>query len=162
MKHYCIWYQLTWIRRYIPKKCAKRLNWQCCSGGSTKTAPRIFIFSIAMGADYLFELRNIEIWAPAFFKHSISSVATVFNFCFLLWTLFCWGPFTNFPFFYSEKKIRKFLIQEVLKLWARRMWLALEVIIDKSGGERLLWSRNRDFDWFLAGWQNNNKKMGQL
>ena len=110
-----------------------------------------------MGADYLFELRNIEIWAPAFFKHSISSVATVFNFCFLLWTLFCWGPFTNFPFFYSEKKIRKFLIQEVLKLWARRMWLALEVIIDKSGGERFLWSRNWDFDWFLAPWQKWKK-----
>jgi hypothetical protein len=26
------------------------LNWQCCSGGSYKTAPRIFIFLIAMDA----------------------------------------------------------------------------------------------------------------
>ena len=53
------------------------LNWQCCSAGSSKTAPKILIFSIAMGADYLFGVKNIEIWAPAFFKHNNSSVATV-------------------------------------------------------------------------------------
>jgi hypothetical protein len=40
-------------------------------------APRILIFSIAMGADYSFEVKNIEIWVPAFFKHNNSSVATV-------------------------------------------------------------------------------------
>ena len=27
------------------------LNWQCCLAGSSQTAPRILIFSIAMGAD---------------------------------------------------------------------------------------------------------------
>ena len=30
-----------------------------------------------MGADYSFEVKNIEIWVPAFFKHDNSSVATV-------------------------------------------------------------------------------------
>ena len=30
-----------------------------------------------MGADYSFEVKNIEIWVPAFFKHKNSSVATV-------------------------------------------------------------------------------------
>ena len=30
------------------------LNWQCCLAGSSKTAPRILIFSMAMGADYSF------------------------------------------------------------------------------------------------------------
>ena len=30
-----------------------------------------------MGADYSFEVKNIEIWVPAFFKHNNSSVATV-------------------------------------------------------------------------------------
>ena len=35
------------------------------------------IFSIAMGADYSFEVKNIEIWVPAFFKHNNSYVATV-------------------------------------------------------------------------------------
>ncbi len=30
-----------------------------------------------MGADYSFEVKNIEIWAPAFFKHNNSFVATV-------------------------------------------------------------------------------------
>ena len=51
---------------------------QCCLDGSSKMAPRILIVSIAMGADYSFEVKNIEIWAPAFFKHNNSSVATVY------------------------------------------------------------------------------------
>jgi hypothetical protein len=36
------------------------LDWQCCLAGSSKTAPRILIFSIAMGADYSFEPNSIE------------------------------------------------------------------------------------------------------
>jgi hypothetical protein len=36
------------------------LDRQCCLAGSSKTAPRILIFSIAMGADYSFELNFIE------------------------------------------------------------------------------------------------------
>ena len=32
-----------------------------------------------MGADYSFEVKNIEIWLPAFFKRNNSSVATVLN-----------------------------------------------------------------------------------
>ena len=44
---------------------------------SFKLDPRIFIFSIGLGADYSFEVKNIEIWVPAFFKHNNSSVATV-------------------------------------------------------------------------------------
>ena len=51
------------------------LDWQCCSACSSKTAPRNLIFSIAMGADYSFEVKNIEIYVPAFFKHNDSSVA---------------------------------------------------------------------------------------
>ena len=42
-----------------------------------KTAPRILIFSNAMGAEYSFEVKNIEIQVPAFFQHNNSSVATV-------------------------------------------------------------------------------------
>ena len=49
------------------------LDWQCCLDGSSKTATRILIVSIAMGADYSFEVKNIEIWAPVFFKHNNSS-----------------------------------------------------------------------------------------
>ena len=30
-----------------------------------------------MGADYSFEVKNIEIWVPAFFKHNNSYVATM-------------------------------------------------------------------------------------
>ena len=39
--------------------------------------PRILIFSIAMGANYLFEVKNNEIWAPAFFKHNDLFIDTV-------------------------------------------------------------------------------------
>ena len=45
-------------------------NWQCSLAGSSKTAPRILIFSIAMGADYSFELNSIETYAPQFFGHN--------------------------------------------------------------------------------------------
>ena len=54
------------------------LNWQCCLAGSSKTAPRILIFSITIGADYSYEMKNSEIWAPAFFKHNNSFIATVY------------------------------------------------------------------------------------
>ena len=36
------------------------------------------IFSIAMGADYSFEVKTIEIWVPAFFKRKNSSVVSVY------------------------------------------------------------------------------------
>ena len=35
------------------------LNWQCSLAGSSKTAPTILIFSLAMGAYYSFELISI-------------------------------------------------------------------------------------------------------
>ena len=54
------------------------LNWQCCLAGSSKTTPRILIFSIAIDANYSYEVKNSEIWEPAFFKHNNSFIATVF------------------------------------------------------------------------------------
>ena len=43
------------------------LNWQYCVAGSSKMAPRIFIFLMAMGkAEYSFELISIETYAPQF------------------------------------------------------------------------------------------------
>ena len=42
------------------------LYWQCCLAGSSKTAPRILIFSIAMGADYSFYVKSIATYAPTF------------------------------------------------------------------------------------------------
>ena len=42
------------------------LNWQCCLAGSSKTAPRILIFSMAMDADYTFGLISIKTCAPQF------------------------------------------------------------------------------------------------
>ena len=37
------------------------LDWQCYLAGSSKTAPRILIFSIAISADYSYEMKNSEI-----------------------------------------------------------------------------------------------------
>jgi hypothetical protein len=45
-------------------------SWQCCLAGSSKIAPGILIFSMAMGADYLFELISIEIYVPQFNGHN--------------------------------------------------------------------------------------------
>ena len=47
--------------------------------GSSKTAPRILIFSNAMVADYSLDMKNIYIWALAFFKHNNSFIATVIS-----------------------------------------------------------------------------------
>ena len=35
------------------------LNWQCCLAGSSKTAPRILIFSTVMGAKPSFYMKSI-------------------------------------------------------------------------------------------------------
>ena len=43
------------------------LDWQCCLAGSSQRAPRILIFSIAMGADYSFHVKTIETHARTFF-----------------------------------------------------------------------------------------------
>jgi len=52
------------------KNGPNRLNWQCCLAGSSKTAPTILIFSIAMGADYSLELISIVHCVPQFFVHN--------------------------------------------------------------------------------------------
>ena len=51
-------------------------NQQCCLAGSSKTAPRIFIFSIAMDADYTFYVKSIETHAHAFLPLNISAVGS--------------------------------------------------------------------------------------
>ena len=42
------------IQPIWPIFAVNRLNWQCCLAVSSKTAPRILTYAIAMGADYLF------------------------------------------------------------------------------------------------------------
>ena len=39
--------------------------------------PEILIFPIAMVANYSFDVKNIDIWAHAFFKHNNSFIDTV-------------------------------------------------------------------------------------
>ena len=54
-----------------------RLNWQCCLACSSKTASRILIFSIAMGADYSIELISIENYVPQFIGHDNIFIGSV-------------------------------------------------------------------------------------
>ena len=53
------------------------LDWQCCLTGSSKTAPRIFIFSIVLGAEYLSYVKSIETHARAFLPLNISAISSV-------------------------------------------------------------------------------------
>ena len=59
-------------------------NWQCCLAGSSKTAPRIFIFSNVLGAKNLSYVKSIETHARAFLTLNILSIGTVAQYtCFL-------------------------------------------------------------------------------
>ena len=58
------------------------LNWQCCLAGNSQRAPRILIFSIAMGAGYLFYMKSIETHARAFLALIILAIGTVNGFIF--------------------------------------------------------------------------------
>jgi hypothetical protein len=53
------------------------LDWQCYLAGSFKTAPRIFIFSIVLGAEYLSYVISIGTHARAFLTLNILSIGTV-------------------------------------------------------------------------------------
>ena len=55
-------------------------NWQCCLARTSKTAPRILIFSIAMGADYSFYVKSVATCAPIFFGYIIAVLASAFNY----------------------------------------------------------------------------------
>ena len=46
------------------------LDWQYCFADNFETAPKILIFSIAVGADYSFELISIETYSPQFIGHN--------------------------------------------------------------------------------------------
>ena len=65
------------IQPIYGKNWPNGLNWQCWLAGSSKTAPRILISSIAMGADYSFELISIETNALRFIGHNNSFLSGV-------------------------------------------------------------------------------------
>ena len=81
------------------------LNWQCCLAGSSKTAPRILIFSIAMGADYSFKLIFIVHWVPQFIGHNKIFLCSVM--CLLPGLLF---PMSKDPLLYGSlpRKLTRF------------------------------------------------------
>ena len=54
------------IQPIWPIFAVNRLNWQCCLAGTSKTDPRILIFSIPMGADYSFYVKFIATFALTF------------------------------------------------------------------------------------------------
>ena len=67
------------------------LEWQCYLAGSSRTAPGILIFSIAIGVNRSYEMKSSEIYAPAFFKHFSSFIVTV-NSSSLSLVMFSYNP----------------------------------------------------------------------
>ena len=55
-----------------------------------------FSYNEGLGAEYSFEVKNIEIWVPTFFKHNNSSVATVSQYLNFK-TLLLFAPYTANP-----------------------------------------------------------------
>ena len=55
------------------------LNWQCYLAGSSKTAPRILIFSIVIGANYSFDIKSGFSIAPAFSLYNNFDIASVYT-----------------------------------------------------------------------------------
>ena len=53
------------------------LDWQRCLAGSSETAPRIFIFSIFLGAECLPYVKSVATFALTIFGYIISVLASV-------------------------------------------------------------------------------------
>ena len=70
---------------------------QCCLAGSSKTTPRILFFSIAMGAEYLTDVKSIATFALKFFGYIILVLASVISDWFLVAILV--------PFFQQDRSI---------------------------------------------------------
>ena len=56
---------------------AKEHYWIGSAVGSSETAPRIFIYLIVLGAEYLSFAKSIATYAPTFFGYIISFLASV-------------------------------------------------------------------------------------
>ena len=61
---------------FWPISLANGLDWQCCSAGSSKMAPRSLVLLFAMDADSSFELNTIE---PHIFGHINLFLVSVYS-----------------------------------------------------------------------------------
>ena len=66
---------------HLPKNWAIWAELAVLLAGSSKMAPRILIFSIAVVADYLFYVKSIATYAPTFFGYNHSIIAIVGHLC---------------------------------------------------------------------------------
>jgi hypothetical protein len=71
------WVKSIQTAGYNGARAVNGLDCQCCLAGSSKTAPRIFIFSIVLGAEYLSYVKSIETHARTFLTLNILSIGTV-------------------------------------------------------------------------------------
>ena len=60
----CTSYIALSIQPILPNFLVNGPNWQCCLAGGSRTAPKILIFSTAMGAEYLFYMKFIATYKP--------------------------------------------------------------------------------------------------
>ena len=65
------------IQPILPDFLVNGPNWQSCLAGSSKTALRILIFSIVLGAKYSFYVKAIATYASQCFGYNNSVLAVV-------------------------------------------------------------------------------------
>ena len=97
------------------------LDWQCCLAGTSNTAPRIFILSIVLDAEYLSYVKFIATFALTFFGYIISvlvsgcdAVKSFFSACLLSHRL-SRGPFTCLSGRHSQSVSDYILVSPHLK-----------------------------------------------
>ena len=114
-------------------------NWQCCLAGNTKTAPRILIFSIAVGADYSFYMKTHRLRTPgeeiAFTEQpKIHSHSQIFSYG---RSIFCLPHRPKFPDFFDlclhwvsvvREENHAFLYVDVF-MWPK-MWICITEFVN--------------------------------
>ena len=100
---------------------ANGLDWQCCLAGSFQRAPRIFIFSIVLGAECLLYLKSIETHARAFSRLISDGISGVRNDYSMPWEGLKLKFLRNLKSYLLEKSWQKTIAQEctvsILVVW---------------------------------------------
>ena len=140
------------------------LDWQCCLAGSSKTAPRILIFSIAMDAGYSFYVKTIETHARTFLPLNISAIGTVISFHLQYCYEFCLVADTDDLWKFMSKS-SGIDVGSLMNSWIRKMGFPVVVVtviktpdIDISGKITLKLTQHR----FCGGNTNSPQKEPML
>ena len=90
------------------------MDWQCCLADSSKMAPRILIFSIAMDANNSFYVKFIATYAPTYFGCIISVLAMVIRYVTMKENMSCTICKSNSKYEINTQKRKKTDEEKVL------------------------------------------------